>query len=296
VHSFVDRNKSMRWCPAPNCEFIVSAPVGTLNVKCVGRTTACGCHFCFKCGEEAHQPGSCNELAQWSEKCQNDSETANWILANTKRCPKCNTRIEKNSGCNHMTCRSCKHDFCWICMGPWSDHGANTGGYYKCNKFDETSKTDDDSNASTAKRELDRYLHYYQRYHAHASGQKFAEQQREKTERRMVELQESSSSMTWIDVQFLREAMEMLTECRRVLKYTYVFGFYLAPKLQKKELFEHHQENLEKYTEQLSELTELDVEEMQKQRTEIINYTRVTSRFMNQILVAVSEGLDGERE
>jgi ariadne-1 len=69
------------------------------------------------------------------------------------------------------------------------------------NRFDETSKTDDDSNASTAKRELDRYLHYYQRYHAHASGQKFAEQQREKTERRMVELQESSSSMTWIDVQ-----------------------------------------------------------------------------------------------
>ena len=53
----------------------------------------------------------------------------------------------------------------------------------------------------SAKRELDRYLHYYQRYHAHASGQKFSEQQREKTERRMVELQESSSSMTWIDVQ-----------------------------------------------------------------------------------------------
>ena len=67
-------------------------------------------------------------------------------------------------------------------------------------------------------------------------------------------------------------------------------------KLQKKELFEHHQENLEKYTEQLSELTELDVEEMQKQRTEIINYTRVTSRFMNQILVAVEEGLEGWSE
>ena len=119
VQSFVDRNKSMRWCPAPKCEFIVSAPVGTLNVKCQGRTTACGCHFCFKCGEEAHQPSSCVELAQWSEKCQNDSETANWILANTKRCPKCNTRIEKNQGCNHMTCRSCKYEFCWMCMGDW---------------------------------------------------------------------------------------------------------------------------------------------------------------------------------
>ena len=67
------------------------------------------------------------------------SETANWILANTKKCPKCYTRIEKNQGCNHMTCQQCKYDFCWICGEPWEDHGANTGGYYKCNKF----KTDE---------------------------------------------------------------------------------------------------------------------------------------------------------
>ena len=42
---------------------------------------------------------------------------ANWILANTRKCPNCNTRIEKNQGCNHMTCRLCKHEFCWTCMG-----------------------------------------------------------------------------------------------------------------------------------------------------------------------------------
>ena len=45
------------------------------------------------------------------------SETANWILANTKKCPMCNSRIEKNQGCNHMNCKICKHEFCWICMG-----------------------------------------------------------------------------------------------------------------------------------------------------------------------------------
>jgi ariadne-1 len=37
--------------------------------------------------------------------------------------------------------------------------------------------------------ELDRYLHYYQRYQGHANGQKFAVAQQEgSTERRMVEM------------------------------------------------------------------------------------------------------------
>jgi ariadne-1 len=40
-----------------------------------------------------------------------------------------------------------------------------------------------------AQAELDRYLHYYQRYQGHASGQKFAVAQQEgSTERRMVEM------------------------------------------------------------------------------------------------------------
>ncbi|TGO52663.1 hypothetical protein BCON_0137g00250 [Botryotinia convoluta] len=34
----------------------------------------------------------------------------------TKRCPNCQVRIEKNEGCDHMTCRSCEHEFCWVCF------------------------------------------------------------------------------------------------------------------------------------------------------------------------------------
>ena len=75
------------------------------------------------------------------EKCSAESENVTWIIANTKKCPKCRKPIEKNQGCNHMTCRKtaqgCGHEFCWLCLGPWKDHGNATGGYYKCNKVRE---------------------------------------------------------------------------------------------------------------------------------------------------------------
>jgi len=64
-------------------------------------------------------------MKKWDQKCKDDSETANWLNANTKDCiaypspcrrvgslsssspctlagPKCHTAIEKNGGCNHM--------------------------------------------------------------------------------------------------------------------------------------------------------------------------------------------------
>merc|ERR1712110_399118 len=30
-----------------------------------------------------------------------------------KECPKCHVRIEKNGGCDHMTCSLCRHEFYW---------------------------------------------------------------------------------------------------------------------------------------------------------------------------------------
>ena len=75
-----------------------------------------------------------------------------------------------------MTCQKCRFEFCWICMGDWHTHGSNTGGYYKCNKYDgkdPDAEKDDMSDAARAKRELDRYLHYYQRFHAVSSDRRF---------------------------------------------------------------------------------------------------------------------------
>lgn len=192
-----------------------------------------------------------------------------------------------------MSCQQCKYEFCWVCLANWNEHGANTGGYYKCNKFDASNGGDDQSDAARAKRELDRYLHYYKRYHAHSEAQKFAKKQLRDTEARMIILQESTSdSSTWTDVEFLKAAVEQLIECRRVLKYTYTFAYYLTDKSKQmqKERFEYHQEMLEKFTENLSELSEKPLAEMD--RTNVVNQTRVVHLFMKNILKYVEEGME----
>jgi ariadne-1 len=148
TRNFIETSSCMRWCPHPGCD-CVAIGSGITTVLC-----QCNLPYCFRCGQEAHDPATCAHLLLWQEKCNNESETANWILANTKKCPKCQTRIEKNQGCNHMNCKMCKYEFCWICMGVWSDHGQNTGGYYKCNKYDP--KSTEDNSVEKAKAELDR--------------------------------------------------------------------------------------------------------------------------------------------
>ena len=55
--------------------------------------------------------------------------TQAWKAQNTKACPHCSTAIEKNEGCLHMTCTSCRYEFCWNCLGVWRTHNE---GYYRC--------------------------------------------------------------------------------------------------------------------------------------------------------------------
>lgn len=55
-----------------------------------------------------------------------------------------------------------------------------------------------------------------------------------------------------------------MINCRRVLKYTYVLGFFLREHSPEKQLFEHHQEMLEKNTERLQEYTELNLNQLDR--------------------------------
>uniref|UniRef100_A0A3B4UWD0 RBR-type E3 ubiquitin transferase n=1 Tax=Seriola dumerili TaxID=41447 RepID=A0A3B4UWD0_SERDU len=45
-----------------------------------------------------------------------DSLSEHWMEVNSKNCPHCFCRIEKNRGCNMMTCSQCRQRFCWACL------------------------------------------------------------------------------------------------------------------------------------------------------------------------------------
>lgn len=102
--SYVEDNPKYEYCPSVTCSRVVQllqrpdADVpGAVAVTC-----DCGECFCFLCRKADHSPASCEQLSKWLVKCKDDSETYNWLQANTRTCPQCKTAIEKNGGCNHM--------------------------------------------------------------------------------------------------------------------------------------------------------------------------------------------------
>ncbi|EQC29544.1 hypothetical protein SDRG_12793 [Saprolegnia diclina VS20] len=283
LRSFVDKSQNIKWCPAPGCPNAISGSGGDLFVDC-----ACGCKFCLRCGEEAHPVVTCDQLRIWKEKCANESETANWMLVNTKKCPntKCSVRIEKNQGCNHMSCKTCRHEFCWICMESWQSHFSGGTANYNCNRFNATASQDSD--LSRAKTELERYLFYSTRYFNHAKAETICIKGRADAEAKVDDLQE----MTVVDFQAVLKAMDLLIKCRRILKYTYVYGYYLDGKTTaEKQLFEYLQGEVESNTEVLTGLTEKPLESMVI--ADIMNYTSVTDKFMTRFVEGVEEGLCG---
>jgi ariadne-1 len=251
TNSFVECNRNLAWCPHPHCANAIK--VSCAEFKPVFCT--CGCNFCFECGNDWHDPITCQHLKYWLKKCMDDSETSNWIAANTKECPKCNATIEKNGGCNHMICKnqSCKQEFCWICLGPWQSHGSS---WYNCNRFEDAASKQARDAQEKSRAMLQRYLFYYNRYANHMQSMKFENKLYTQVKGKMEEMQHHN--MSWIEVQFLKKAVDVLCQCRRTLMYTYSFAYYLEKNNQVM-IFEDNQKDLETATEILSEYLEREL-------------------------------------
>ncbi|TIB28668.1 hypothetical protein E3P86_03819 [Wallemia ichthyophaga] len=292
-----DNRRGLRFCPGPDCGNVIECQVRGSDLESLIPIVVCKCGqaSCFGCSFSGdHRPALCGVTKLWVKKCEDDSETANWISANTKECPRCHSTIEKNGGCNHMTCRKCRHEWCWICMGDWSAHGTS---YYNCNRFEDKSGKDARDGQQKSRVSLERYLHYYNRFSNHEQSARLDQELYAKTERKMDEMQRSTS-LTWIEVQFVKKAVETVTKCRMTLKWTYAMAYYLD-RNSMTELFEDNQADLEKAVENLSELLEkpLDVEtipELRSQMQNATNYVKIAA--LSLISAAVSAAAINSRQ
>ena len=58
-----------------------------------------------------------------------------------------------------------------------------------------------------------------------------------------MEEMQITSALTWIEVQFMKKAVEEVDKCRTTLKWTYAMAYYLA-KGNEKDLFEDNQRSV----------------------------------------------------
>lgn len=261
THYCLTHAKRYKHCPYPDCDSVVEflgfdsdtvASLDELMELMLVPMVRCGNQhqFCFGCNENTHSPCPCIAVKKWLKKCEDDSETLNWLESHTKDCPKCSTLIEKNGGCNHMTCRKCHWEFCWVCMGDWVKHTSN----YRCDQYVANDKNESFVNVRAS---LERYTFYFKVFNNQRLSYEKDRDMLLKFEVKIKEL-EPSMGASWIETNFYKECIRAILECRLTLKWSYAF-LYFVPNCQGKSLIETAQWQLSNKVEELSKLFQ-DVE------------------------------------
>ncbi|KAH7126853.1 hypothetical protein B0J11DRAFT_409937, partial [Dendryphion nanum] len=88
--------------------------------KCV----SCKAVFCLRHARKWHRGETCAEFEYRTDgrvKRGEEEASRRALKEVCKKCPGkgCGWGIEKNEGCDHMTCSKCRHQFCWVCLAPY---------------------------------------------------------------------------------------------------------------------------------------------------------------------------------
>lgn len=118
LRSHLSKNPNFHQCPRPGC------PQGQIADGTIFNCTFCGGLFCIIHRSEWHTGETCQEYddrISGRRTRREEVATVQTIERTTRQCPnsECRVRIEKDDGCDHMTCQQCKHQFCWLCLAPW---------------------------------------------------------------------------------------------------------------------------------------------------------------------------------
>ena len=98
-----------RACNTPDCQGLTFVQTGEVDWTCL----VCHAVWCVQCSKGHDASISC---ARFAEQEKADEEMRNLIDSGlVKQCPVCKNGVQKNQGCNHMTCISCRAHFCYVC-------------------------------------------------------------------------------------------------------------------------------------------------------------------------------------
>ena len=124
----VARGREIFYCPNKRC----SAIIYTHHKQRWATCDECGGEACCHC-LEAHGRLTPCAMADAALMVAHPRDTLcrGWKWVNTKACPECGSRIQKNGGCHHMLCRNCGTNFCWRCRYNYGKHWENSGVHCK---------------------------------------------------------------------------------------------------------------------------------------------------------------------
>ena len=113
LDEYVKKNHEVvKYCPTADCDMVYRVSTEGRRFTCC----ACLAEICTYCQVQWHNGLTCSMFKSGK---QVEGRLEEWMMqdpSNRKNCPKCKTPIEKNEGCNHMTCSGCKSHMCWLCL------------------------------------------------------------------------------------------------------------------------------------------------------------------------------------
>ena len=77
-------------------------------------------HPDVSCGQNQRNLAQAEPTTTRRQRQQDERASERLVNTIAKQCPGmgCGARIEKNNGCDHMTCSHCRHEFCRVCVAP----------------------------------------------------------------------------------------------------------------------------------------------------------------------------------
>ena len=103
-------SQELKYCTTPGCQQIYRHSSKARILQC----PSCFSSICSACDDEPHKGLTCQERRDQKNSFLQDRLFNAWADGHGKQCPQCRSVVEKNGGCNHMTCR-CGAHFCWKC-------------------------------------------------------------------------------------------------------------------------------------------------------------------------------------